>query len=950
MTYGKANPSSRYMRSHPYRRQPCGSPRPDEEEIKTEDLWKAFGTIKKYVFRSVSNFVHKLTGSNKKTEKKDDSKATESRVNSTALQDSTVSWYNPNLHNTVYSSRQMRYNENNQRQMWLPPYYRPFTQNQSHYPYINDRPQGLPNRSLKRRRFAIAEAKPYTPYTPKLPTYRRAWSVTPQSNARREKDRNRLSSTLHVNGYRSSISQSATKIRPSLYAETDFTKIKPRYKPVYPRGLFSWERGRTKPESKDEDSNEGKAKMNVTYVPPSIQQANDRGSRAGGKMEKTKGFSARSGISVSGNQGQNRKSQGSGMPESPSKRALSIDIKDKSAIDLTLSRCSDVYSLPINKSEPISDVSIESEQKDDWFSDKTVGDVKVSEAPKLQSIKNVPDASSAQSVDSGSLLGSSSNASKQALSGIFGINENTKKTESSSLFAPTSNASKQASSGMFGTKVNTKNTESSSLFARTSQRSKPESFEKFSTNETSEKTGLFDKVINKKTLKPTSGSLGLLSYPEKKDPEKVTPVTVKPFEDTEKKIEPNVKPITEKPKEPENIASSETVAPNLARASKQADDENISFACRMGRLKRIKIRDHYTQKIENLYDSNCTEKDKDAKKAKAVSMYKEKYHKLREDHSFYTKLCKKFNVEPDEEYKGVDPDIKPDEDEPVEDKKEIVAPTFTMKAKEDFTHKIDPKPIADSKPAYVNPFAMVSTPPAPETGKKLFSGGSIFSGSTKPASLKRDRDSSPGALRSFSGSSTSNLFNVTKKPPLFTGANSTTTPPTTNPFSTAVSAGSPKQMSIFGSSSGDQKNNLFNKPNLAVKPIGGGLFGTPSNGGGTASMDSDVPTNNGFSSSNPFSTKPIQTSSCNPFANTLNDNNPFNVQKSGLSGGFGNTQSKSNLFFTPPPSKGPFGSSPGAFNPGSFGKGGGPVFTLGKIPAKNNKKRSIVRGRRTLSM
>jgi len=91
--------------------------------------------------------------------------------------------------------------------------------------------------------------------------------------------------------------------------------------------------------------------------------------------------------------------------------------------------------------------------------------------------------------------------------------------------------------------------------------------------------------------------------------------------------------------------------------------ENVSFVSRMAQMRRIKIKEHYSQEIEKLYDRHCKDKDKDAKKKKAMDAYENKYHKTRQDHMFYSKLCRKYNVEPAEEYDGNDPDIKPDDEE-----------------------------------------------------------------------------------------------------------------------------------------------------------------------------------------------------------------------------------------------------------------------------------------------
>jgi len=91
--------------------------------------------------------------------------------------------------------------------------------------------------------------------------------------------------------------------------------------------------------------------------------------------------------------------------------------------------------------------------------------------------------------------------------------------------------------------------------------------------------------------------------------------------------------------------------------------ENVSYVCRKAQMRRIKIKEYYSQEIEKLYDLYCKDKDKDAKKKKALDIYESKYHKTRQDYTFYTKLCKKYEFEPGKEYDGNDPDIKLDDEE-----------------------------------------------------------------------------------------------------------------------------------------------------------------------------------------------------------------------------------------------------------------------------------------------
>lgn len=891
MTYGKANPPSRYMRTHPYRRQPCGSARPDEEEVCIGDVWKV---IKKYVVSSVSQLVQKITGQT--TEKKDDSTTSLGRIDGDALRDSPNNSYPNQQNNDVFATRQrMGWRETDPRgQMWMPR--RPFTPHQSHYPYIGNRPQGLPYRPMNTRgnpTMSYISPRVVKPYP-----YRRTWTSTVKSHARIS----RLSNSNPINRFRRVIGPSSNQ-RPSLNREIDATSLR--------RKLFSWEKYRSKMEYKHEEKSQGESKMKLTYTDPSIRRAIERAEQSsGGKIGSKNGlipkrsFAARLNRSASKDKTHKRKTYRSFEPGLKLKQPRNLGIPQKSAMDITVSKCNDVDSVPRNRSEPNSDVSMESEQKDASCSDKIVGDIEVEEAPKLTSSDNVP------------------------VSPI-------KVEQSSSLFAPISNTIKPASSGIF-----------------------------VSNNETKE-SGLFDNVQSKKTLTPASSSSGLFSHPEKKDQAKVTPSTnlfcpsekkvskkitpvsavkAKLAEDNVMEVKPKAKLKIEKKSETDcKLVSTNTTA-SSQKPSEPAVDESISFACRLGRLKRIKIRDHYIHKIESLYDSNCTEKDKDAKKSKAVSIYKEKYHKLRQDHSFYTKLCKQYDVEPGEEYIGVDPDIKPDEDE-AEDKKKTMPEPFSFKPKVDLESKVDSKPMVDLKPVvnkpHINPFAPETTKPAEEPAKKGFNfSGSIFStGPPKPHKRKRSIEDSPST----------NLFNVPKKPNLFTG-NSITTPAVTNPFSPAATAiAGSSGTSLFSSSPGNAKNNLFNTTNGALKATGG-LFGSTStntsNGGGMASMDSDVPSgNSAFSSANPFASKPGQTSNTNLFASSTTASNPFNMNQSGSSGPFGNAQSNTNPFTTNS-SGGPFRNQ-GAFNPGNVGRG----FSLGNIAGnagKNKKRRTVVRGRRTL--
>jgi len=887
MTYGKANRPSRYLRTHPYRKQPCGSPRPDEE-VTIGDVWNALGTVTKYVVNSVRYIVQKFTGMRMKPEVKDESTEKLERIDGDVQPDSSSSLYNPNFDKTEVFTTRQKFGIGDispRRQMWLPPHKRPNTQHQ-YYPYIADRPEGLSFRSLNPRRNTMMSY--VSPRTVKPSPYRRPWSsaITPNAPI------SRLSNWRPRRAKDSAYNQ-----RPYFSREMDGKPSR--------RKLFSWGNSGSNVKLKHEDGGRNEGKIKVMFTDHNFRRASDQTEqtlerRTGEKngMIPKPSFTARLNRSArKDNYGKRKMSMVYDRGLNIKRHKCLTVTPEKSGMDITSSRFNDVSDVLMNRPESNSDISME-EQRNASCSDKIVGNVEVNEALKVPSSKNLPISSS-------------------------------KSVQSNTLFATISDSSESAANSILSSDIAMK------------------------------KNGLCEDVVSEKTLKPTSSATGMLGRSEKdglkissstdvfnqsvkiisKTNIPVSPVKAKLTEDT-------TKPKAEKPPEKDTKSISNKMATITQNPSKLLAEENISFACRMKEMKRIKIRYHYVQKIESLYDRNCKDKDMEAKKSKALSMYRDKYHKLHQDHSFYTKLCEQYNVEPGEEYIGVDPDIKPDDDEEINYNKKTVSEPFMLKPNLDFAPWGDSKPKADPKRAldkpHINPFAVDTIKPADELSKKGFNfSGNIFT---------TDADKAPN--RKLEDSSSTNLFTSPKSSNIFSGQ-SITASSSTNPFSPSANpAASSPFSSVFKSNPGNLKNNLFNSNDGVFKPAGG-LFGsTGTNGVGVVSMDSDVPSgNNTFNSSNPFASKG-QKRNINLFPSITNTNDAFSMKQGGSPGAgpFGNVKNNTNLFTTSSSRKRGFGSS-SAFNPGNIGRGDAPVFSLGKVSGQVGKKkrRTIVRGRRTLS-
>jgi len=419
--------------------------------------------------------------------------------------------------------------------------------------------------------------------------------------------------------------------------------------------------------------------------------------------------------------------------------------------------------------------------------------------------------------------------------------------------------------------------------------------------------------------------------------------------------------------------------------------ENVSFACRMAQMRRIKIKEHYSQRIEKLYDCHCKDKDKDAKKKKAVETYEEKYHLLRQDHMFYTKLCKKYKVEPGDEYDGNDPVIKPDEkpeatkapeDKPVPSLFDI-APATNVKS----TNNI----FANKEPGSLGGFNFSGKLFSQDSAKSLNGqqkNGNLFSGNIissipskslfgkpilKASTTKKLAEAKKARLRAneiFEGCDTNSLWahhlegtmpsedsdkpekdgEIVNKPAL--GASSSTDPEKTslqsekkttgNLFSgesnSALTIPKPSSTSSF---------NLFSN----LKSAGGGLFGTSNNSSGGLFSGTPVSGTNMFddksdSSTNLFakSGSASKSETTNIFATTPLSKGPSSLFSSQAMPN-GIFSSSSNGIFSTSNNK------DGAFNVSNNKQKSEPKFSFGKVKAKsktNGKRRRVVRGRRTM--
>jgi len=870
MTYGKAAPASRHMRSHPYRREPLGSPRPDDEELSSGDLWKAVGTIKNYLVSSVSQFVVKLTGCKRPGKQESDRRI----INGDALRSSPPTLLNadqPQVNGFLLRHELGNRNSGLRTE-------RPFT-NQ----HVN-RPQSLPYRPLR----SMTNVVP-PPYGVKPYTYRRPWTSASKSASRRLNS-NSINS-MNISG--SSLGRSPFNTLEPSNKPFGNTTTGQNYSPIYPRKLFSWERCRSKIEYKEEEGAQGENKVILTYTDPSIQRAIERADRSVGSQKDTSGsvtlknsFASRLNTKNSVHDEQmssKRKTFSNRAVEPGSKRSRSVkkNPEGMSKSTFNISEAKDIKSPLFSKSVTPSN-QMEVNQKTETPDVKKVIDLVDNSAMEMSSSKNSDTIKPSKNFGPSSLF---SNSSKPVSGGLFGVNESTSASDHKT--------SKQAKSTIFG------------------QTQKKESI-------TTEPANLFvKKLVKGKSI----------------------------AEDKEVSNIPEAK----------GNSSSVTTAPiQKVSASEKATevDENLSYACRMGRLRRIKIREYYIQKIENLYDSKCKDKEKDAKKKKAVSMYKNKYHKLREDHTFYTKLCKQYGVEPGEEYKGEDPDVQPEESEQSDGKvnsdstsanklfsdstssKELFA--GSTNANKLFTSTSKPtvvtKPTTD-KP-HRNPFAQdsVTKPEKPAAVGFSFSGGNLFSNASN-STVKRKRPNESNPTNSFQAQCAPSVG----KPGLFATKKVSTSAPSgaANPFSPAAQ----NSGSLFGSNTVSGKDNPFSSG--VTKPTG--LFGTSN--GSTASMDSDVPAtmgSGGFGATpNPFA---VSTSKVANFGNS-SSSNPFSRQQSSATGLFSSSsQGKPNPFTNV--SSPAFGNT-GAFNPG-FGNGGTAKFSLGTLSGQSRKRRPVVRGRRTL--
>jgi len=446
---------------------------------------------------------------------------------------------------------------------------------------------------------------------------------------------------------------------------------------------------------------------------------------------------------------------------------------------------------------------------------------------------------------------------------------------------------------------------------------------------------------------------------------------------------------------------------DLQRQPRPEINENVSYACRLAKLTKIKIRDHYTSKIEELYDQHCMENGKEARKMKAVAMYRDKYHPLGQDHLFFVKLCKQYKVDPGKEYEGVDSDVKTiktrtiNEEQSKKDDKDKIIPDVVP-----FPAGVSPIVPKTNVPHY-NPFDIDHV----KIATQETAGGSIL----KNNSLKADgngtsKDNSVFGSTSSnhtSGNSQTNAAKDETTKSLFVAKDPVATN-NINPFSlpakpeqTLFSLSNTKtraSVSLFGNMS-EMKNNFA----LDIKPTvkeSENPFNCP-NPLEVSMMDADIPEENNagsvipqqnlFGSSNSVIGSGKSTSL---FASSINKvgslsttnlfgnpsqkipqasnrtlftgiNSTRNFLTSNQFGAKLQPAQSNNLFskhsvnvFSTAGSSQVFGAGSGVFSNSPFSKSTfsntidltkGPKFSLGSLgPPKSRKRRPIVRGRRTL--
>jgi len=248
--------------------------------------------------------------------------------------------------------------------------------------------------------------------------------------------------------------------------------------------------------------------------------------------------------------------------------------------------------------------------------------------------------------------------------------------------------------------------------------------------------------------------------------------------------------------------------------------ENVSFVCRLRQLKRIKVKEEYISRIEEIYKSQCKDPDKSLKMEKALKTYKDKWHKHKKDHDFYLKICEKYNVKkPLDEFDGEVPPPASDDDQDSDNEPKKVAPaTFSFSTASEIaplstkpfsfsgttTDKFSSK--ADSTTS--NPFALKATP-VPSTAPITQTGAApLFATNGTTAKAASPKIENPFAIPSTvpdkPTAAVSNPFggfaatSSTTKPGLFT----TSTTTSNNPFAPKPTSSNGTAPGVFTSVAG----------------------------------------------------------------------------------------------------------------------------------------------------
>jgi len=280
-------------------------------------------------------------------------------------------------------------------------------------------------------------------------------------------------------------------------------------------------------------------------------------------------------------------------------------------------------------------------------------------------------------------------------------------------------------------------------------------------------------------------------------------------------------------------------------AAKEAKpkEENVSYACRLARMKRIKIKEEYVKRIEDLYARQVSDKkERETKVEMAVKIYT-RYWEAKRGHEGYEKICKKYKEKPLGKYDGEEKAMYVAEDEPDSKSNQAApkAPQFSFNKVTDIPNQ--PK-LGDGGFKFQLSTNTTGDSKKPTDAKTtLFSfGGDAGNTSKGPPLLKPPSASAPNPFASSGAGSTGSVIPATSTP---------------NPFQAAAPAALPKppaKANPFAISSAPATNGT-----PASAPVNGA---TPT----AAPLSMTFGAAPGAASTNPFAAKKDGVS--NPFASS----------------------------------------------------------------------------------